>query len=210
MFRPTALFTFRVLKCPASPLEPKSSPPGVTHYVAIAGLGLDSPELPKEHPRVGIFGYDRQTRIEDIKDGTANTMMLAETAAANGPWIAGGTATVRGLDPAQTPYVGRNRQFGGHDRDGAMVLFADGSVRSTKESISKRVFEAYSTMAGSEHVTRPAPDTEVLLPPGSFRGLLEPSESDTQRCRSRSMWNGNCEEQMTMMIASTWYATINE
>ncbi len=168
VFQPTALGTFSVLQCPASPLGPESSPPGFTHYVAVAGLGLDSPDLPKAHPRVGIFGYDRQTRIEDIKDGTANTMMLAETAATNGPWIAGGTATVRGLDPAQAPYVGRNRQFGGYHRDGAMVLFADGSVRLINESISKRVFEAYSTMAGSEQVTRPAADTVVLPPPAAY------------------------------------------
>jgi prepilin-type processing-associated H-X9-DG protein len=168
VFRPTALHTFRALQCPASPLGPESSPPGATHYVAIAGLGLDSPDLPKGHPRIGIFGYDRQTRIEDIKDGAANTMMLAETATANGPWIAGGTATLRGLDPAQSPYVGRNRQFGGYHRDGAMVLFADGSVRLIKESISNRVFQAYSTMAGSEQVIRPAADLEVLPPPAAF------------------------------------------
>jgi prepilin-type processing-associated H-X9-DG protein len=164
VFPLTALHTFKVLQCPASPLGRDSSPPGTIHYVAIAGVGLDSPGLPIGHPRVGVFGYDRQTRLEDIKDGTANTMMVAETATGNGPWIAGGTATLRGLDPSHTPYVGRNRQFGGFHPDGAMVLFADGSVRLIKGSIASQVFEAYSTMAGSEQVIAPDADTEILPP----------------------------------------------
>jgi prepilin-type processing-associated H-X9-DG protein len=38
-------------------------------------------------------------------------------------------------------------------RGGAMVLFADGSVRSIRESIDSKTFEALSTIAGGEEVS---------------------------------------------------------
>jgi prepilin-type processing-associated H-X9-DG protein len=55
---------------------------------------------------------------------------------------------VRGLDPAETPYIGAGRQFGGLHDGRAAVAFADGSVRFISESINPKVFEALSTMAG--------------------------------------------------------------
>jgi prepilin-type processing-associated H-X9-DG protein len=99
-----------------------------------------------------VFGYDRQTRIEDFTDGTANTMMVIETAVAGGPWTAGGPATVRGLDPARQPYIGTGRQFGGTHRGGAMVAMADGSVKFLTETIDPKVFEALSTVSGGERL----------------------------------------------------------
>ena len=100
--------------------------------------------------RAGVFGYDRQTREADIKDGASETMMLAETTSANGPWTAGGPATVRGLDPRRPPYLGPGQQFGGAHRGGATVAFADGSVRFIGESIEPSIFEALATVAGRE------------------------------------------------------------
>jgi prepilin-type processing-associated H-X9-DG protein len=124
--------------------------PGPMHYVGIAGVGADAPSLATGHPRDGIFGYDRQTRMVDIADGTSTTMMLAETTFANGPWTAGGPATVRGLDQGRQPYLGLGRQFGGAHPGGAMVAFADGSVRFLPETIAPTVFEAIATIAGGE------------------------------------------------------------
>ena len=119
-------------------------------YVGIAGLGTDAPDLPSGHPRAGIFGYHRQTRSAELKDGASSTMMLAETTARIGPWTAGGPSSVRGLDPNHRPYLGRGRQFGGTHRGGAMVAMADGSVRFLSDSIDSRVFEALSTVGGGE------------------------------------------------------------
>ena len=99
-----------------------------------------------------MFGYDRVTTMADIKDGLANTMVIAETAKVTGSWLQGGPATVRGLDPAEKPYVGLNLQFGGLHRGGAWVAMADGSVRWVSDSISPTVFEALSTMAGGERL----------------------------------------------------------
>ena len=164
---------YLVLLCPESPAYPKfedasddfrAKTPAEIHYVGIAGVGRESPTLPKEHPKAGVFGYDRQTRMEDIKDGAADTMMVAETALAIGPWIAGGPATVRGLDPDRKPYAGKGRQFGGNHSGGTMVLFVDGSVRFVRDSIAPSVFEALSTIAGGEHTLSTVESGELVLP----------------------------------------------
>ena len=140
------------LVCPANHCKVERGMPSPMHYVGIAGLGNDAPSLPSDHPRSGVFGYERKTRMADIKDGASQTMMLAETTSANGPWTAGGPATVRGLDPARQPYLGRGRQFGGAHRGGAMVAFADGTVRFIRETIDPPIFEAVATVAGGETI----------------------------------------------------------
>jgi hypothetical protein len=140
-----------ILTCPnATPVESKAPKP--TTSIGIAGLGKDAPMLPKTDARAGIFGYDRQTRLADIKDGAANTMMLAESGRAFGSWLQGGAATVRGLDPTKKPYIGPGRQFGGLHEGVVVVAIADGSVRVVSESIDPKVFEALSTIAGGEQV----------------------------------------------------------
>jgi len=141
---------FSVCVCPANPNWGDPVLPNLTSYVGISGLGLDSAGLPPGHPRAGIFGYDRLTREQDIKDGASATMMVAETALHNGPWTAGGVPTVRGLNPHIQPYIGRGRQFGALHRGGVNIAFADGSVRSLRETIDPKVFEAFSTVAGAE------------------------------------------------------------
>ena len=51
--------------CPAAPCSEKSQAEGLIHYAGVAGVGLDSHSLPIGHPKSGVFGYDRQTRIDD-------------------------------------------------------------------------------------------------------------------------------------------------
>ena len=140
-----------LLRCPvrSSVAGPAPQP---TTTIGIAGLGTDAPSLPTTDPRAGIFGYDRQTTPADIKDGVANTMMLAEINRGLGCWLQGGPATVRGLDPANKPYIGPGRQFGGLHDGTAVVAMADGSVRVLSESIDPKVFEALSTIAGGERL----------------------------------------------------------
>jgi hypothetical protein len=94
-----------------APGSPKPAP-----NVGIAGLGKDAPWLANSDARGGVFGYDRQTTMADITDGTGNTMMIAETGNVGGSWIQAGWATVRGLDRASQPYIGAGRQFGGQHR----------------------------------------------------------------------------------------------
>jgi prepilin-type processing-associated H-X9-DG protein len=53
-------------------------------------------------------------------------------------------------DQARLPYLGPGRQFGGNHPDQALILFADGSVRTVRAIIDPKVFENLSTIAGSE------------------------------------------------------------
>ena len=146
-----ALSRVSLLLCPNQAAVAAGSPEP-TSYIGIAGLGVDAPLLPKSDRRAGIFGYDRQVKLADITDGAAHTMVLVETGRVIGSWLQGGPATVRGLDPAQKPYIGPGRQFGGMHRGGAFVGFADGSVRWVSETVDPVIFEALSTMAGGERL----------------------------------------------------------
>src|SRR3954451_22189449 len=110
--------------CPASHHTPDPAGQGLTDYVAVAGLGVDAPELPSGDPRAGIFGYDRTTRLDAITDGMGSTLMLVETATENGPGKAGGPATLRGLDPRLEPYIGKGSQLGGNHRIAVLACFA--------------------------------------------------------------------------------------
>jgi prepilin-type processing-associated H-X9-DG protein len=140
------------LACPDVPRAPAG---GLipTPFIGIAGLGTDAPTLPKGHPRAGVFGYDRQTALADLTDGAAYTMVIAESGRMMGSWLSGGPATVRGLDTTEQPYIGPGRQFGGlHQRSGAMVAFADGSVRFINETVDPKIFQALSTIARGERL----------------------------------------------------------
>jgi hypothetical protein len=151
---------FRLFRCPGNPNKAEPGRPGLSHYVGIAGVGKNAAELSLRtedesaiRSKVGFFGYDRKIKPEDIKDGLATTLAVAETRADNGPWTAGGPSTVRGLDLQNLPYLRSEGQFGGiHHADGAMVLFVEGSARFIKESIRPEVFEALATIAGGEEL----------------------------------------------------------
>jgi hypothetical protein len=142
----------RVYLCPANPNSVDASGFGLTHYVGVSGLGADAARLPKDDPAAGFFGYDRATKRSEIKDGESTTLAAIETARDNGPWAAGGSATVRGLDSNRLPYLGNDAQFGDWHRGTSATLFADGSVRFLHNSIDPRIFEALATIAGGEEV----------------------------------------------------------
>jgi hypothetical protein len=141
--------TWPLERCPACPPW-AALPAGFSTYVGMAGVGTDAASLPVGNPRAGVFGYERRVRYADITDGTSNTIMIAETLAENGPWSAGGPATVRGIDTRQRPYLGPGRQFGGLHRGITQVVTMDGSVKPFSNEMSPEVFEAFATMAGGE------------------------------------------------------------
>jgi prepilin-type processing-associated H-X9-DG protein len=128
-----------------------------TQYIGIAGVGTDAPFLPKGHPRAGVFGYERCTALSDITDGAGYTIIVAESGRVRASWLAGGPATVRGLDTSELPYMGTGRQFGGIHPNGMNAAFADGSVRFIHDRVNPQALEALSTVAGGE-----------TLPPSAF------------------------------------------
>ncbi len=136
----------------------------LTHFVGMAGVGPESPRLAKEHPKAGIFGYDRKTAVTDIRDGAANTILMIQANDVYGPWVQGGGATVRAAQ--SPPYIGVTGGFGSPGpRSGAMTIFADGSVRFLSKDIDPSVFEALCTMNGGEQI-----DLSKIAPPQQTAG----------------------------------------
>ena len=138
--------------CPSRPDTDADRKPALATYAGIAGIGSDAAFLPKGSNRAGFFGYERRLRIdrkegEDLPAGAAHTMMCAETGRQNGPWVAGDAATVRPLDPGDTPYVGPDRPFGGFHPGGANLLMVDGHVEFFGDGGSPRVFEDLSVVS---------------------------------------------------------------
>jgi prepilin-type processing-associated H-X9-DG protein len=144
--------SFNTFVCPSTSDKQRMLRPTLLSYIGIAGLGADAPELPAGHRRAGVFGYDRPTRMADIRDGLSQTMMLVESGIGLATWTAGGPSSVRGVDPATRPYLGPGGAFGGYHPGGANVAMADGSVKFVRETIDLALFEAMSTFAGGEPV----------------------------------------------------------
>jgi Protein of unknown function (DUF1559)/Domain of unknown function (DUF4190) len=128
-------------RCPAHPTDDPRITKGHTHYVGLAGVGRDAAELPRGDPRAGIFGYDRVVRGADLKAGATQTLLATETARDNGPWTAGGSPTVRGLDRTDAPYIGPGRAFGGMHPHGLNVLRADGGADFMTDDTAPSFFE---------------------------------------------------------------------
>ncbi len=115
-----------------------------SHYVGVAGVGADAAELPKSHPRAGVFGYDRRTTREDIKDGTSNTLLVVGVQDQPPAW-ANGIGSVRGL--TSEPYLGGPDHLGTGQADGMLVLMADGSVKFLPKEIDPKVMRRMAAMA---------------------------------------------------------------
>jgi prepilin-type processing-associated H-X9-DG protein len=124
----------------------------VTNYVALAGVGLDAATLPAKTAGIGFMGNERSTRTIDFVDGMSNTIALIETDLSLGPWARGGPASLRPLDPDDATPFGRDRAFGGLHSMIVNVAFADGSVRSLRETLSPMTFAAMITIAGGEPI----------------------------------------------------------
>jgi hypothetical protein len=135
--------------CPsAKPREPIFGI-AVTQYIGLAGLGPQSPEFDSGQPGAGVWGYDRQTKIDDVADASSATISLIETNHRTGPWLAGGPPTVRGVDLGAVPYIGPGRQFGGlHSICPAAML--DGSVRRLSNETDPATLAALMTIAGED------------------------------------------------------------
>ena len=127
----------------------------LTHFVGVAGIedsrNVVAAELPRSDPRAGVFGYQEVVTGDAIGDGQSNTMAIIGAGEMNGPWVQAGGATVRG---AREPFFADITGFGskGVSPKGAIVVMADGSVRTVSADIDPSVFRAMSTINGAETV----------------------------------------------------------
>ncbi|MES2791414.1 MAG: hypothetical protein V4719_17485 [Planctomycetota bacterium] len=114
-----------------------------SHFVGVAGVGTDAATLPADHPRAGIFGQDRQTKLEQIGDGTSHTMLLAGVEEHLGSWAAG-TTSYRPF--TREPYLHGPDGFGTGQHDSMLVLMADGSVRELPKQTDPRIVRRMAAM----------------------------------------------------------------
>ena len=112
-------------------------------------------------PRAGCFAYDRVTRIQDITDGTATTIILMDVSKDCGSWAAGGRPTIRAL--TKKPYINGPDGFGGNHPGAAMAAMADGSVHAISEKIDPKLLERMVTISEGKPVTEDA--VQGNLPP---------------------------------------------
>ena len=138
----------------SSPLVPNKTF-GATNYVGITGLGLDSARYDPNDPvlakKVGITGYGWGSKPGEITDGMSNTIyMLQVPPGHQRPWIAGGGATLQGVDENAANPVSDFASVGPDKKRGTYALMADGSVRYVTESMRPEVFKAMVTRAGGE------------------------------------------------------------
>jgi hypothetical protein len=152
-------------------------PAAATHYVGIAGIGMDAPYYDKTDAalakKLGIFGFDRVTRLSDITDGVANTILMAQVPPVyRSPWLAGGGSTVRGVPEKNSvrPFVCIKGADGGR---GTHVVMADGSVRFVSEKISDEVFKAMVTYKGGEPDQKLNERAPIIPPPEG--GIVPPT-----------------------------------
>ena len=116
-----------------------------THFAGMAGVGPDAARLPKHHPRAGIFGDDRVTTVEDIREGQADTLMILGVESHLASWAAHGRGAVRPL--TAEPYVHGPDGFGTGQPEGMHVLMADGSVRFITGDIDPVLMRRMAAMA---------------------------------------------------------------
>ena len=120
-----------VYACPSDP----DLKPGMTGYQVV--VGADTVFPPDFHP----------VRIEDVTDGTSNTLAVGETRRAV-PWTKpedvpeSGVVASHGLGALQGPHDG-----------GSHMLFLDGTVRFVKDVIAPTVLAALLTRAGGEVIS---------------------------------------------------------
>jgi hypothetical protein len=150
-----------------------------TQIVGIAGIGLDAANYPANDPanadKLGVFGYDRVTRMSDLQNGMAATIMAAQVPPAyKSPWIAGGGSTIRGVPETESVKPFLTQQADG--KRGALVMMADGSVRFISEKVSDDVFKTLCTVKGNKKALK----LDQVAP------LVTPAEEDQAELKAQT------------------------
>lgn len=143
-------FGMPLVTCPNGEEQVDLADQPLAAYVGMSGIGQDSATFPLTNPRAGMWGYDRVTTRDDVKNPQAAVIHVIETAVDRGSWYRGGPATVRGFVPGDKPAIGKNGQFGGFHPGVAMTLFVDGHVEPLSERVDATVFSRMATIAGKK------------------------------------------------------------
>jgi hypothetical protein len=132
-----------MFECPSRPISVDDQQRFLTSYLAIAGPGT-------------VFDGAEGKTIRDIRDGTTNTLMIAEACGTNVIWTDPRDQLVDqvplsinapGSAPGQSPGLMSSYHLGG-----AQALLADGSVRFVSQHIDPVVLKSLTTRAGGENI----------------------------------------------------------
>jgi prepilin-type processing-associated H-X9-DG protein len=122
-----------VYACPSS-LHPRESQR--TAYLVLNGEGM-------------LFNGPTATKMQEITDGTSNTLMVVEAEGNAVTWTQPADLDAATLQAIIGPGP---QQLGSRHPGGVQALLADGSVRFLSQSISPDVLKALMTRAGGEIV----------------------------------------------------------
>jgi prepilin-type N-terminal cleavage/methylation domain-containing protein/prepilin-type processing-associated H-X9-DG protein len=194
-----ATFTVNVLNDSSTdystPLKDANGNPvsvGRSNYVGMFGQpeitpdpGLVSTDPDRSVAHRGMFCRNAAVRIDDVRDGTSNTIMVGERSSnlAYATWtgaVTGGQVPPKSPNPnnydpegapvlilghagdaadvpPHTPNSAANHvdDFWSYHPQGANFLFVDGAVRQINDSVSPQVWWALSTRRGGEAVVPP-------------------------------------------------------
>ncbi|MSR31009.1 MAG: DUF1559 domain-containing protein [Gemmataceae bacterium] len=164
-------------------------PPAITHYLGVNGPRGANPVTGQTYPvgttlhegvpvaRTGLLQRDGDIRLEQVTDGTSNTLMVAEMSWISVPygtryrtWVRGGEEYA-GMSAARPSFVvsGRNitnainsiftanlmvpyndMPFGSMHSGGMNSVFGDGSVRFLNQSLNLATYKALASRNGGE------------------------------------------------------------
>lgn len=140
--------------CPAQFQGASADEPALCNYLGNGGIGNETPTLAldKAGKRAGVFRYESPTPLEAIAngDGASNSISFIETTTNLGPWMQGGLATIRCLDPDKPPFLGPGKLYSGCHHNKGNYVMADGSLRVITDSIDPQIFRALLTNQGGE------------------------------------------------------------
>ncbi|MCA9271194.1 MAG: DUF1559 domain-containing protein [Planctomycetales bacterium] len=123
-----------VFACPDSP----NAAGGETNYMAVVGPGM-------------VFQGATSASLAEIRDGTATTILLVETAGLAQNWLEPLDLDRRQLNMSLN--TGLGREIGSyHPAGGANVLLVDGSVKFLSDLTPPQVIESMLTINGGETV----------------------------------------------------------
>ncbi|MEZ5948041.1 MAG: hypothetical protein R3C12_02140 [Planctomycetaceae bacterium] len=142
---------------PEIPLQVGGDRYPASHVVGIAGVGPRAAELPLSDPRAGIFGWNRTTRMDDVKDGLSQTLLATGVTGKLTSW-ADGTASVRAF--TQEPCINGPDGFGTGQSNGMYVLLADGSVRFLNRTTAPTIVRRMAAMADGLPWMPPSPENQ--------------------------------------------------
>ena len=144
-----------------------------THFAGLTGVGPDSETLPARHPRAGVFSEVRTTRLSDVLDGTANTILIVGVQDHLGSWARPDSATMRGF--RSEPYVNGPDGIGTGQADSMFVLMVDGSVRKISQKIDPKIARRMATIADGMSLDPTTPGDPLLA---DFPGEKEADEKE--------------------------------